>query len=391
MEALKSSLKAPEKFGVYLHWPFCQSKCPYCDFNSHVASTIDYKRWSQAYSSELAHFAELTGERVVSSIYFGGGTPSLMPPELVQEILDNVYELWPVEQNVEITLEANPVSVETSKFKSFADAGINRVSIGVQSLDDKALEFLGRKHSAAEAQQAIDVAAEHFSRFSFDLIYARPGQDLCAWEKELKKALCLADGHISLYQLTIEKSTAFYSMHRRGEFKMPDNDHAGELYELTRNILAEKNYNCYEISNYAYSGQESHHNLCYWRYEDYLGVGPGAHGRLTLSGKKYATQTHRAPEKWLELVDNKGHGLKLFDTVSHSDRFKEALIMGLRLSEGVSIDKIEQEANECLDKLICIKKLSDLEKEGLISCSGKRIAPTEEGMQRLDSIIQFLL
>lgn len=283
-------------FGLYIHWPFCQSKCPYCDFNSHVRETIDQARWRSALLQELAYFASRTQGRRLSSVFFGGGTPSLMAPDTVGALLECLPQYWQLAENLEVTLEANPTSTEAEKFAAYRAAGVNRLSLGVQSFDDEALAFLGRRHSAAEARQAIALARRHFPRFSFDLIYARPGQNLSAWEAELQTALQEGTEHISLYQLTIEPNTVFHGDWRRGELQLPPEERQARLYERTADILKPAGLLGYEISNYARPGAESCHNLVYWRTGDYLGIGPGAHGRLTLDGQRYALRQHRAPE-----------------------------------------------------------------------------------------------
>jgi putative oxygen-independent coproporphyrinogen III oxidase len=297
-------------FGIYIHWPFCKAKCPYCDFNSHVRERIEEEDWRASYLKELAHFAALTPGRTVTSIFFGGGTPSLMDPKTTETVIDAVARHWRVSNDIEITLEANPTSVEGGKLKGFRSTGINRVSLGIQALQDADLKFLGRQHSSAEALAALDLAAQIFERFTFDLIYARPGQTPAAWADELKRALSFAADHISLYQLTIEPGTAFEQAYARGDFRLPDEETQAELYEMTGAHLGEAGLAAYEISNYARPGSESRHNLTYWRYGDYVGIGPGAHGRLTLEGRKIATRQHRAPERWLEMVAAEGHAMK---------------------------------------------------------------------------------
>jgi putative oxygen-independent coproporphyrinogen III oxidase len=285
-----------EPVALYIHWPFCRSKCPYCDFNSHVAAAIDHAAWREAYRRELEHYAALLPERRITSIFFGGGTPSLMEEKTVAGILGDVARLWPIDAGVEITLEANPNSAEAQKFAAFRAAGVNRLSLGVQSLRDEELQFLGRGHSAAEARRAIELARQNFPRFSFDLIYARRGQSPETWEKELNEALQLADGHLSLYQLTIEPNTQFYTRAARGETLTAPDDNAATMYELTQNILKDAGLPAYEVSNHAREGAESRHNLAYWHYDDYIGIGPGAHGRYRQNGERFATDTHRAPE-----------------------------------------------------------------------------------------------
>lgn len=374
--------------GIYIHWPFCAAKCPYCDFNSHVSDQIDHKKWAKAYSQELKYYAKQTEGRPVTSIFFGGGTPSLMRPETTATVIETIKTLWPVESDLEITLEANPTSVEIDKFKSFKAAGINRVSVGVQALRDDVLKFLGRKHSADEALKAVNAAKTVFDRYSFDLMYARPGQTVQDWQEELEGALKHVDGHLSLYQLTIEKGTPFFIQHERGDFRIPDQDQGGALYEVTQDILEKHGLPAYEISNHARPGQESRHNLIYWRYQDYIGVGPGAHGRLTLAGQKYATRAHRAPDVWLDKVNTHGHGAHDPEPINTYDQFAEALMMGLRLREGVDLSRFDNWQN-CLD----LKQVTLLEKEGYMHFDPDKefLTATIEGFQRLDGILPLIL
>ena len=385
------SPKMDKMFGIYVHWPFCKSKCPYCDFNSHVSNAVDHAAWREAYTKEIEYTASLTKGREVTSIFFGGGTPSLMEPETVQSILNDIHKNWSVAGNVEITLEANPTSIEAQKFKEFKAAGINRVSIGVQSLKDDDLKFLGREHNGSEAIEALKLADSLFDRFSFDLIYARPNQSVEAWRAELTQALEYSKGHLSLYQLTIEQGTPFYIQHGRGDFNIPEQDLAADLYETTQEIMNVANMPAYEISNHALAGQESSHNMTYWRYEDYAGIGPGAHGRLTLDGVKKATRTHRAPDIWLKRVQENGHGYHDFKSVDRQGRFTECLMMGLRLKEGLSISHLEEEAGQSIDTLFDAGKLKALQEEGLLVFSNTHIKPTIEGMQRLNGMLKYLI
>lgn len=371
-------------FGVYIHWPFCASKCPYCDFNSHVRQSIDEDAWRSAYVREISHYAALTPGRAVTSIFFGGGTPSLMEPRTVAAAIDAVAAHWKLSPDAEITLEANPTSVEADKFAGFRAAGINRVSVGVQALNDEDLKFLGRQHSAKEAMAAIETARTHFDRYSFDLIYARPQMSVEKWRAELQEALSYANGHLSLYQLTIEEGTPFYMRHGRGEFTVPDQDRGGELFEATQEIMDAAGMPAYEISNHARPGQESIHNLTYWRYGDYVGIGPGAHGRLTIGGVKQATRGHRAPEIWLERVSKDGHGAHPFETVEPSQEFTERLMMGLRLREGIALP---DGWRDYIDE----KKILALSEEGLMEFTGENLRPTLAGMQRLEGILAYLL
>ncbi|WP_342667216.1 radical SAM family heme chaperone HemW [Kiloniella spongiae] len=388
-------------FGIYIHWPFCLKKCPYCDFNSHVREEVSQKRWRTALLQELDHYAELLktsgGEgRIVSSVFFGGGTPSLMAPETAKVLIQRIRKHWPSHNDLEITLEANPTSVESDKFAAFAQAGINRVSLGIQSLNDQDLRFLGREHSAAEALKAIDVARQNFERFSFDLIYARPTQNKQSWKDELEQALAEGTRHLSLYQLTIEENTPFHGARRRGELKELNPDTAAELYDITNDVMAQHGMPNYEISNYANPGEESRHNLTYWRYGDYIGIGPGAHGRLTLAdntllGSKIATRQHRAPEIWLSTVEQAGHATRTHSSISDTERFEEMLMMGLRLSDGIKLKDIQNETGLNLSDFIQLTKVEQLEQEGLLSLDKRRIRATDEGRTRLNSVLSYLL
>ena len=378
-------------FGIYIHWPFCRSKCPYCDFNSHVRERIDHARWRSALLAELEHYARDTEGRTVTSIFFGGGTPSLMEPETVAALIQRVRGLWPVADDVEITLEANPTSAEIEKFRAFRDGGVNRVSLGVQSLVASDLKFLGRQHDAAQALSAVKMAAQTFERFSFDLIYARPGQTLEQWRDELDRALAFAAGHISLYQLTIEPGTQFEQAVARGDFCVLDEESAAELYEATVARLGAGGLADYEISNFAKPGQESRHNLVYWRYGDYVGIGPGAHGRLTLGGDKVATRQHRAPEAWLDLTERDGHATRQRDLVPRAERLNEMLMMGLRLKEGVPLARIEAEAAQPFAQAIEQPPLQRLIDGGFLSLTDDRLAATQSGRQRLDAVLGALI
>jgi oxygen-independent coproporphyrinogen-3 oxidase len=378
-------------FGVYVHWPFCRSKCPYCDFNSHVRERIDHARWRAALLAELEHYARDMRGQTVTSVFFGGGTPSLMEPETVAALIRRVRDLWPVAGDVEITLEANPTSAEIGKFRAFREAGINRVSLGVQSLMADDLKFLGRQHDAAQALAAVQMAASTFDRFSFDLIYARPGQTLAQWQEELDRALTFAAGHISLYQLTIEPGTQFEQAAARGDFRMLDDDSAAALYEATVARLGAAGLADYEISNFAKPGEESRHNLTYWRYGDYIGIGPGAHGRLTIGGEKYATRQHRAPEAWLDLVERDGHATRQRNLVPRPERLNEMLMMGLRLREGVSVVRIEAEAAQPFAQAIEQPRLKRLIDGGFLALADGRLIATPAGRQRLDAVLSALV
>ena len=328
-------------FGLYVHWPFCQSKCPYCDFNSHVRATVDEARWQAALAKEIETFAALTPDRRLETIYFGGGTPSLMAAESVEAVIAAARAAWPFSNDIEITLEANPSSVEARRFERYREAGVNRVSLGVQALDDAALRFLGRRHSLDEALAAIQIAETVFDRFSFDLIYARPGQSTQAWMEELEQALDLSGGHLSLYQLTIEPGTAFHGAHARGAFAMPPEDLQAEMFESTATRMADAAMPAYEISNHAAPGLESRHNLIYWRSGEWVGVGPGAHGRINLPEGRSTFRQVRTPEAWMERVEANGLGLAERAKLSDADIAGEALMMGLRLVEGVELNHEE--------------------------------------------------
>ncbi len=340
---------------------------------------------------EIDHYAALTPGRHVTSIFFGGGTPSLMEPDTVATVIDRIQRRWHLANDCEITLEANPTSIEAEKFRAFRQAGVNRVSIGVQALNDNDLRFLGRKHSVREALRALEIANENFDRFSFDLIYARPQQVVDDWQRELETALALARGHLSLYQLTIEQGTPFFTQYGRGEFTIPDDDGAGALFEVTQDCLAAAGLPAYEISNHAAAGQESRHNLAYWRYADYAGIGPGAHGRLTLDGIKYATRGHRAPEIWLARTTENGHGAHPFEVIAPDQRFAEALMMGLRLTEGIVLSRLSAEGGQPWAAYLDEARLKTLQDEGLLTLSGDRLTATPAGRQRLNAVLGYLL
>ncbi|NNG03859.1 MAG: coproporphyrinogen III oxidase [Inquilinus sp.] len=383
-------------FGIYVHWPFCLAKCPYCDFNSHVRERIDQPRWAAALLRELDHFANETEGRTVGSVFFGGGTPSLMAPATAAAVIDRVARRWSLPADAEITLEANPTSVEAGAFAEFAAAGVNRVSLGIQALDDAALSFLGREHSAEEGLAALALARRHFRRHSFDLIYARPEQTAQGWQAELARALEHADGHLSLYQLTIEPGTAFHARHTRGSLGLPDEATQAALYETTQAMLERAGLPAYEISNHARPGEESRHNLLYWRYGDYVGVGPGAHGRLTASAadggrQKLATRTHRAPEVWLERVERQGHAEQPREAIVPAERLAEMLMMGLRLAEGVALSRIAAETGRRLDAWIPAPTLAPLLEAGLLVRDDRRLGATAAGRRRLDAVLASLL
>jgi oxygen-independent coproporphyrinogen-3 oxidase len=378
-------------FGLYVHWPFCLSKCPYCDFNSHVRAAVDHARWRAALLSELGHYAAETTGRPLTSIFFGGGTPSLMEPATVAAVIERAGEHWPFAADVEITLEANPTSVEAGKFAGFRSAGVNRVSLGVQALNDADLKFLGRHHTAAEARAAIDIARRQFERYSFDLIYARPKQDAAAWSAELAEALGLAGDHLSAYQLTIEPETVFGAAYRRGELEVPGEDEAGALFELTQEVLEAAGLPAYEISNHARPSGESRHNLTYWRYGDYVGIGPGAHGRLTIGGEKVATRQHRAPEAWLAAVDAAGHATRQRDPVAAGDRLSELMMMGLRTVAGVPRSRVLAECGRPLEAVLDRGRLDRLIGGGFLLLDEARLRATPAGRQRLNAVVAELL
>ncbi|MFZ0693594.1 MAG: radical SAM family heme chaperone HemW [Alphaproteobacteria bacterium] len=348
-------------FGLYIHWPFCRAKCPYCDFNSHVRDDVNERRFRDALLTELDHFASVTPRRTLTSIFFGGGTPSLMSEETVGSLIAGAAKHWRLPPDIEITLEANPNSAEAGRFEGYRNAGVNRLSIGVQALDDRALAFLGRLHGADEAFRALETAAKIFPRFSFDLIYARPEQSLDAWRAELSRALALGSDHLSLYQLTLEEGTSFYTRAARGEFAIPDPDQAATFYEITQEMTEAAGVPAYEISNHARPGQESRHNLVYWRYQDYVGVGPGAHGRLTTPlATKTAFRQERAPETWLAAVTRAGHATCEIVELSPSERIAEMLMMGLRLREGISEQAFRDESGSTFAEVLDRRALDDL-------------------------------
>jgi len=372
-----------EALALYVHWPFCVTKCPYCDFNSHVRESIDQNTWRDALLKDMAHEAALTGGRRLSSIFFGGGTPSLMPPATVEAILHAARDHWGFAEDIEITLEANPSSVEAARFADLARAGVNRVSLGLQALEDEALRFLGRAHDVQEGLAALDAAQRLFGRVSFDLIYARPRQGEAAWAAELARALSFGTSHLSLYQLTIEPGTRFETMVRRGEFIPADPDHAASLFELTRAATAEAGLPAYEISNHARPGEESRHNLIYWRYQDYAGIGPGAHGRRG----GMAIQRRKKPENWLSAIARNGHGIESETALSAEDRAAEALLMGLRLDEGVDLARTSRLSGLDRNALVDRDAIERLTKLGLVRLEGERLRVLEPGMLLLDAIL----
>jgi oxygen-independent coproporphyrinogen-3 oxidase len=380
-----------DPLALYIHWPFCLSKCPYCDFNSHVRERIPQARMVAALRTELAFEAARIGDRKLTSIFFGGGTPSLLDPENVAALIQDAKRLFTPDQNIEITLEANPTSIEAGRFAGYAAAGVNRVSIGVQSFNESALKFLGREHSANQARAAIELARKIFPRLSFDLIYARPGQTLENWRAELHEALSLAADHLSLYQLTIEPGTKFATLYARGEFALPDDDLAAALYDETAETAAKFGLAQYEISNYAAPGRESRHNLAYWRYQDYAGIGPGAHGRLTLGGALTGTSRHRAPEAWADLVEATGTGATTKHPITAEERAREALLMGLRLTEGISLQTFEQRTGTKLLDAVDPEILATAIAESYLTLTPTHLIALPEGRKRLDALLPALV
>jgi oxygen-independent coproporphyrinogen-3 oxidase len=374
-------------FGVYLHWPFCASKCPYCDFNSHVrAGGVDEARFVRALRTEIAHWAGLAPGRKVQTIFFGGGTPSLMSADAVGAILDTLAGVWTVDANAEVTLEANPSSVEGERFRGYRTAGINRISLGVQSLDDAALRMLGRLHSSAEARAAIEVARRTFDRFSFDLIYARANQTVADWRTELAQALALVGRHVSLYQLTIEPGTTFADLHARGKLSVADGETARAFYEITQELTENAGLPAYEISNHAAPGDECRHNLLYWRYGEYAGIGPGAHGRVTVGGKRHATIDARNPEAWATRVESSGHGIAEDAVLTHSEQADELLLMGLRLREGLDLKRLVG----LTGYVPCDQTIRALAAAGLVEKGPGRVRATPAGFIVLDEIVRRL-
>jgi len=383
-------IAAPDTLAIYVHWPFCRSLCPYCDFNSHVSEHIDHARWRTALLAELEHYAEIAGPRRVTSIFFGGGTPSLMAPDTAAAVIEAVAHRFTLSEDAEITLEANPTSVEAARLAASAEAGVNRVSLGVQALDNEALAFLGRTHSAEEAITAIELAANTFDRYSFDLIYARPGQSARTWQRELERAIGLTRGHMSVYQLTIEQGTPFYLAQARGDLEIPDEAISAALYETTQEVLADAGMPAYEISNHAAPGQACRHNLAYWQYRDYIGIGPGAHGRITVADKIYATRQHRAPEIWLRRVEDHGHATQTNEALDTQTVTAELAVMGLRLSDGIAAANFHARSGVPLGAVIDPAALQRLAEGGFIIHDSDGLRATPAGRQRLDAVIASL-
>mgnify|MGYP005842463969 CR=1 FL=1 len=373
------------RFGLYVHWPYCASKCPYCDFNSHVSAAVDLPRWERAYRAEIARLRAETGRRVLDTIFFGGGTPSLMPPDLVGAVIAAARDAWAPANEIEITLEANPGSVEAGRFAGFHDAGVNRVSIGLQALDDASLRHLGRVHDAADGQRAVEIAQAVFPRVSIDLIYARQGQDAASWTRELDTALAFGTGHLSLYQLTIEPGTVFAARHARGQLRhLPDEDVAAAMFEITQDRCASAGRPAYEISNHAAPGEECRHNLIYWTGGDWAAVGPGAHGRLTLGTTRVATEAVRAPGAWLEAVERLGTGEVPRTTLTDGEIALETLLMGLRLSQGLALDTLPRALRPP------VATIEPLAEQGLVHLDEATLRITDAGRLVTDRIIAAL-
>jgi putative oxygen-independent coproporphyrinogen III oxidase len=377
-----------ESFGVYVHWPFCAAKCPYCDFNSHVRARVDEDAWTEGIVRELEYTAQLQGDArpVVSTIFFGGGTPSLMSGHAAGTVLDAIARLWPRANDVEITLESNPASADAARFADYRSAGVNRLSLGVQALNDADLKALGRLHDTAEAKAALALAQKTFDRVSLDLIYARPGQSIAAWRAELAEALAFDTEHLSLYQLTIEPATPFALLHKTGALVIPGDDHAAALYETTQEMTEAAGRPAYEISNHARPGAEARHNLLYWRYGSYAGVGPGAHGRLTLGAKRFATATERLPERWRDAVTSNGHGLVEQSEIETADAAREHLLMNLRLAEGLDLAAYRARWGTAPDEV----RIAELVDEGLLRIDDDHLIATPRGRLVLNAVIAAL-
>ncbi len=368
-----------QKLAIYIHWPFCKSKCPYCDFNSYVREGVDQSDWVKSYIEELRYYHEMLGKRDVVSIFFGGGTPSLMEVSTLDKIIKEIDNLWGIPEGIEVTLEANPTSVEVEKFKGFKVAGVNRLSLGVQSLHDEDLEVIGRKHSAAEALKALKTASNIFDRYSFDLIYARPNQTLKDWRAELIKAIELSGGHMSLYQLTIEEGTEFHTLKQKGQLTIPENELTAEMFEMTQDLMIRNHMPAYEVSNHAKLGEESQHNLVYWNYGDYIGIGAGAHGRITVDGKKLAIQNHKVPEKWREAITNPET-----EVLDSEMQLCERIMMGLRLTSGIKWD-------DDFYKIMEKDKIQTMIDENYLILENDYIRVTPKGMQSLNAVLKYIL
>jgi oxygen-independent coproporphyrinogen-3 oxidase len=373
-------------FGIYVHWPFCAAKCPYCDFNSHVVRDVDQSRFADALARELAHMASLVEAQPVTSVFFGGGTPSLMHGPTVERILLQISDLWPTAKDIEITLEANPTSVEAGRFEAYRAAGVNRLSLGIQSLRAQDLADLGRRHSVDEALEALALARDVFSHISFDLIYARSGQTAMSWTQELTEALELHPDHLSLYQLTLEPGTPFHELNARGKLKVPDETLAHDLFEVTNELCAAAGLEAYEVSNYARPGFQCRHNLTYWRGGDYVGVGPGAHGRLTRDRTRLATECHRSPQGWLELVEQQEHGLCHSEALSSTAQAEELLLMGLRLKRGVDLADLKARTGKTIER----QHIEDLIEQKLVVIDAGKLQASDQGRLVLNTLISEL-
>ena len=378
-------------FGLYIHWPFCVSKCPYCDFNSHVKAAVDWQEWFAYLKAEIDFYDKRTWGRRLTSIFFGGGTPSLMPAVMIEGLIATAQKYWAFDQGIEITLEANPSSVESQKFADYRQSGINRLSIGIQSLNDRDLKFLGRHHDSRQAIQAIELAAKHFKKYSFDLIYALPHQTLGDWQQELNQAMSLAGSHLSLYQLTIEQGTVFEKNYKEGLWPMPDQELSADFYQWTNNFMKGKGFHHYEISNYAKPNAQCRHNLTYWRYQDYIGIGPGAHGRFKLNQQKYASFQLKIPETWQQYLLLHGHGTKDFYPLSPLERRTEAVLMGLRLEDGINVALAAHETGINLLVSLSDKALRELQAQQLLTVTTTKIQAIELGRLKLNALIDYLL
>jgi putative oxygen-independent coproporphyrinogen III oxidase len=383
------------ELSIYIHWPFCKSKCPYCDFNSHVRESISYEEWNQSYLKEIEFFKSTIQGKYIKSIFFGGGTPSLMPSYIVKNIVDKISEYGELVDNTEITIEANPTSSEAENFAGYRQAGVNRLSIGVQALRESDLKFLGREHNVDEAREVIKLGSSIFKRFSFDLIYARPNQTVSDWLKELSEALSLAANHISLYQLTIEKGTPFYKLYKDKKFSLPENEVAAELFALTNDFLCKNGFEHYEVSNYARAGEESRHNICYWNYDDYLGIGPGAHSRISFEkdGKwqMQAFSDIASPENWLKQVEEKSHGIQTHNVLTDDEILTEIILMGLRLKEGITDKQFKKFFKKDIIEALDSRKLEFLKQRKLITFTSQSLKTTDLGANLLNSVILELV
>ncbi|OUI78153.1 coproporphyrinogen III oxidase [Commensalibacter intestini] len=389
---MKTNIENQQRgIGLYIHWPFCLAKCPYCDFNSYVSQQIPQESYAKALVQELTIALTEIPKVPLTSIFFGGGTPSLMLPSTAEKLIDTATSLLPVAENIEITLEANPTSVENQKLKDFYRAGANRASLGIQSLNPTALKALGREHSVSQAIEALTLAKQIFDRVSFDLIYAREGQTAKEWESELQEALSLTNDHLSLYQLTIEPGTIFAKQYRQGKITLPNDQLSTELLTITENITSQYGLQAYEVSNYAKPGAESRHNLTYWRYQDYIGIGPGAHGRVTLDQTLYATERHKNPVKWLETVQSQGHALSVKEALTPIDKAQEMLLMGLRLTKGIQTRVFEERCGINFSEAINMPMLMALVEEDFLSWNQHCLKTTPQGRLRLNAILEALL